>query len=176
MKEKSSLVATCNTHRDAEQAVKDLQKSGFDMKKLSIIGKDYHSEEQVVGYYTAGDSMKHFGKFGAFWGGLFGFVVGSAFFFVPGIGPLMVAGPLVSWIIGAVEGAAIGGGIGVLVGALASLDIPKDSVLKYESALKADKYLLIAHAPSKEIEKAKKTLSSNKGIQVDVHEPAALAV
>ena len=51
-KEKSALVATCNSHREAEQAVKELQKAGFNMKKLSLIGKDYHSEEQVVGYYT----------------------------------------------------------------------------------------------------------------------------
>jgi Heat induced stress protein YflT domain len=176
MKEKSSLVATCNSHVEAEQAVKQLQKSGFNMKALSIIGKDYHTEEQVTGYYTAGDNMKHIGKFGAFWGGIFGLFVGSAFFFIPGVGPLMVAGPLAGWIIGAIEGAVVGGGFGVLIGALTSLDIPKDSVLKYETALKADKYLVIAHASAKEIDQAKKTLSSNKGIKVDVHEPAAMAV
>lgn len=176
MKEKSSLVATCNTHRDAEQAVKDLQKSGFDMKKLSIIGKDYHTEEQVTGYYTAGDSMKHVGKFGAFWGGIFGLIAGSAFFFIPGFGPLMIAGSLVSTFIGGLEGAVIGGGIGILIGALASLDIPKDSIVKYQAALKADKYLVIAQSSPKEIELAKKTLSGKSGIKVDVHEPAALAV
>jgi hypothetical protein len=171
-KEKSALVATCNSHREAEQAVKELQKAGFNMKKLSLIGKDYHSEEQVVGYYTAGDSMKHFGKFGAFWGGIFGMVAGSAFFFIPGIGPLMVAGSLVTTLIGGLEGAALGGGIGILMGALASLDIPKESIVKYETALKADKYLLIAHGSPKEIDQAKKTLSGKSGIKVDVHEPA----
>jgi ABC-type antimicrobial peptide transport system permease subunit len=175
-KEKSSLVATCNTHRDAEQAVKDLQKSGFNMRKLSIIGKDYHTEEQVTGYYTAGDSMKHVGKFGAFWGGIFGLIAGSAFFFIPGFGPLMIAGSLVSTFVGGLEGAVIGGGVGILFGALASLDIPKDSVLKYETALKADKYLVIAQDSPKQIEQAKKVLSGKSGVKVDVHEPAALAV
>ena len=103
MTEKNSCVAIYNTHTEAEGAIKELQKSGFDMKKLSIVGKDYHTEEHVVGYYNTGDRMKSWGKLGAFWGGLWGFLFGSAFFFVPGIGPLVVAGPLVSWIVGPLE-------------------------------------------------------------------------
>jgi len=44
----------CITHTEAEAGIKELQKAGFDMKKLSIVGKDYHPEEHVVGYYNAG--------------------------------------------------------------------------------------------------------------------------
>jgi len=66
--------------------------------------------EHVVGYYNTGDRMKYWGKLGAFWGGLWGFLLGSAFFWIPGIGPLVVAGSLVSWIVGALEGATIFGG------------------------------------------------------------------
>jgi hypothetical protein len=51
MSEKNAVVAVYNTHVEAEGAVKELQKSGFDMKKLSIVGKDYHTEEHVTGYY-----------------------------------------------------------------------------------------------------------------------------
>ena len=64
------------------------------MQKLSIVGKDYQTEEEVVGYYTTGDRMKAWGKTGAFWGGLWGLLFGSAFFLIPGIGPLLAAGPL----------------------------------------------------------------------------------
>ena len=46
---KNHCIATFNTHTEAEKTIKLLQKSGFDMKKLSIVGKDYHSEEDVVG-------------------------------------------------------------------------------------------------------------------------------
>ncbi len=84
--------------------MQELQRAGFDMKKLSIVGKDYHTEEHVVGYYNAGDRMKYWGKWGAFWGGIWGLLVGAAFFAVPGIGPVLVAGPLVAWIVGALEG------------------------------------------------------------------------
>ena len=65
------------------------------MKKLSIVGKDYHTEEHVVGYYSTGDRMLYWGELGAFWGGFWGLLLGSAFFWVPGIGPLVVlTGPL----------------------------------------------------------------------------------
>ncbi len=58
MSKQNSVVGIYNTHTEAEAAVKELQKSGFDMKKLSVVGKDYHTEENVVGFYNAGDRMK----------------------------------------------------------------------------------------------------------------------
>ena len=97
----NAMVAVYKTHIEAEAAVKELQKAGFAMKKLSIVGKDYHSDESVVGYYNTGDRMKHWGKLGAFWGGIWGLLFGSAFFMIPGIGPILVAGPLVAWLVGA---------------------------------------------------------------------------
>jgi len=111
---KNAVVALYNSHTEAEAAVKELQKSGFDMKRLSIVGKDYHTEEHVVGYYNIGDRMRYWGKLGAFWGGLWGALFGSAFFLIPGIGPVLVAGPLVAWIVGALEGATITGGLSAL--------------------------------------------------------------
>ena len=86
MEKNNSIVAVYETHTDAELAIKDLQKDGIDMKKLSIMGRDYHTDENVVGYYNTGDRVKAWGKTGAFWGGLWGFLVGSAFFWIPGIG------------------------------------------------------------------------------------------
>ena len=84
------------------------------MHKLSIIGADYHSEEDVVGYYNTGDRMRSWGKNGAFWGGIWGVLFGSAFFVIPGIGPLVAAGPLVVAIVSALEEAVAVGAIGAL--------------------------------------------------------------
>jgi hypothetical protein len=139
------------------------------MKKLSIVGKDYHTEEHVVGYYNAGDRMKRWGKSGAFWGGLWGILFGSAFFAVPGIGPVLVAGPLVSWIIGAIEGAVVVGGLSAVGAGLYSIGIPKDSVLQYESAIKSDKSLLLAHGAAAEVERAKEIMRAAQPAEVAVH-------
>ena len=46
-------VAVFDRHEDAERAIGELQRSGFDMKKLSIVGRDYHTEEQAVGFYVS---------------------------------------------------------------------------------------------------------------------------
>ena len=163
-------VGLFSNHQDAESAVKELQKSGFDMKKLSVVGKDYHTEENVVGYYNTGDRMATWGKLGLFWGWIWGVLFGSAFFIIPGIGAVMVGGPLVSWIIGALETAVVIGGFTALGGALASIGIPKDSVLRYETALKADKFMLIVHGTVQEVEKAKNILMQNKADEAAVHE------
>jgi uncharacterized membrane protein len=149
------VAAVYNTHQEAEQAVKELQKSGFDMKKLSIVGRDYHTEEDVVGYYNTGDRMKYWGKMGAFWGGFWGLLFGGAFFWVPGFGQILVAGPLVAAIVGALEEAVVVGGLGVIGAGLYGLGIPKDSVLKYETALKANKFVVIAHGTPEEVARAK---------------------
>jgi uncharacterized membrane protein len=169
MSELNSVVAIYQTHSQAEEAVKELQKSGFDMKKMSIVGKDYHTDEHVVGYYNIGDRMKYWGKLGAFWGGLWGMLFGAAFFVIPGIGPILVAGPLVAWIVGALEGAVVVGGMSALGAGLFSIGIPKDSVVRYETALKSDKFLLLAHGTAEEVAKAKEILHATHPLEVAVH-------
>jgi hypothetical protein len=169
MSEKNSVVAIFNIHTEAEAAIKELQKAGFDMKRLSIVGKDYHSEEHVVGYYNTGDRVKYWGKLGAFWGGLWGILFGSALFFIPGIGPIVVGGPLVAWIIGVLEGAVIIGGLSAVGAALYGLGIPKNSILKYETSLKSDKFLLVAHGTREEVEKAKTVLETTSATETTIH-------
>jgi uncharacterized membrane protein len=169
MPKEDVAVAIYNTHDEAEQAVKTLQKAGFDMKKLSIVGKDYHTEEHVVGYYNTGDRMKAWGKIGAFWGGIWGLLFGAAFFFIPGIGPVVLAGPLVSYLVGGLEGAAVVGGLSALGGALAGIGIPKNSALQYETALKADKFLVLANGASADVTRAKSLLEGTKTGEVAIH-------
>src|SRR5580693_5546884 len=169
MTKHNSVVAIFKSHVEAESAVKELQKAGFDMKKLSIVGRDYHTDENVVGYYNAGDRMKYWGKLGAFWGGFWGLLFGSAFFFIPGVGPLVMAGPIVGWIVGALEGAVVVGGLSALGAGLYSMGIPKDSIVEYETALKTDKFLLVVHAGAAEVEKAKTIIKNTCPIDFSTH-------
>jgi uncharacterized membrane protein len=166
----NSIVAIYPSHTAAEAAIRELQQSGFDMKKLSIVGRDYHTDEHVVGYYNSGDRMKYWGKAGAFWGGFWGLLFGSAFFWVPGIGPLLVAGPLVTWIVGALEGAVVMGGLSAIGAGLYGLGIPKDSILKYETALQTGKFVLIAHGAIDEAAKAKEILGRNEPDTLEHHQ------
>jgi len=165
----NSVVAIFKSHSQAESAIKELQKSGFDMRKLSIIGKEYETEEHVTGYYNLGERAATWGKTGAFWGWIWGCFFGSAFLFLPGIGPVMIGGPIVSWLIGALETSVVVGGLSALGGALASAGVPKDSVLKYETELKAHKFLVLAHGTLAEVESAKSILDNNEAESSTIH-------
>jgi len=132
---------------------------------LSLVGKGYHSEEHPVGFYTAGDRIKTWGGIGAFWGGFWGLLLAPAVFFLPGIGLVAMAGPLVATLVGALEGAVVVGGLSALGGALTQMGLPKDQVIKYESALKADKYVLMVHGNAEEVANARAVLSSSKVLE-----------
>ncbi len=169
MSEQNCVVAVYGSHAQAEEAIKELQKDGFDMKKLSIVGKDIQTEEHVVGYYTTGDRMKYWGKLGAFWGGFWGLLFGSAFFWVPGVGQLLVAGPLVMYIIAGLEGAVVMGGLSAFGAGLYSIGIPKQSIIQYETEVKNDKLLLVAHGTSDEVARAKELLDQTGSSSTTVH-------
>jgi hypothetical protein len=169
MSTESSVVAVYQTHTEADRAVKDLQRDGVNMRKLSIVGKGYHTDEQVVGYYNTGDRMKYWGKTGAFWGGFWGILFGSALFMIPGLGPILAAGPVVAWIVGALEGAVVVGGLSALGAGLYSIGIPKDSIVKYETALKTDQFLLIAQGTAAEVAKVKDIITSTHPLYCELH-------
>lgn len=162
-------VAVYDSHTQAEEAVHKLAKAGFDMKTISIIGKDYHSEEQPVGYFNAGDRAKFFGKLGVFWGGLAGLLFGSALMFVPVVGHIVVLGPIAAMIAGGLQGAVLGGGLSALVGALTAIGIPKDSVLRYETALRADKFIVIVNGAADAVRRAREVLSAAGSTDVQTH-------
>jgi uncharacterized membrane protein len=165
----NSVVAVYDTHTGAEVAIKELQRSGFDMKNLSIVGKDHRTEEHVIGYYNIGDRMKFWGKRGAFWGGLWGLLFGTALFVVPGVGPVLVFGPLAGWIITALESAVVVGGLSALGAGLYSIGIPKDSIVEYENQIKQGKFLVVAHGTSDEIAKAQRTIALTQAAKTNVH-------
>ena len=130
------------------------------MKHLSVIGKGYHSEEKVVGFYSAGDRIKFWGTRGAFWGGFWGLFFGGLFMTIPVVGHVVVLGYLATVAISAIESAILVGGLSALGAALYSIGVPKDSVLQYEAALKADSFLVMAHGTAEEMARAKAILGT----------------
>lgn len=148
------------THAEAEQAIRILDRAGFDIKQLSIIGKGYHSEEHPVGFYTTSEKIKTWGGVGAFWGGLWGLLFAPAVFLLPGVGLVAMAGPIVTTLVSAVEGAVVVGGVSALAAALTKLGVKKEDAVEYESALKADKYVLLVHGSAADQDKAQTILSN----------------
>jgi len=149
-----------NNHQDAENAIQLLSRSGFDVKKLSLVGKGYHTEEHPLGFYTAGDRIKTWGGTGAFWGGIWGMLLAPAVFFLPGLGLVAMAGPFVAALVGGLEGALVVGGLSALGAALTQLGVSKDQAIKYEIAIKMDKFVLMVHGDAQDQEKARAVLAT----------------
>ena len=158
-----ATVFLCNTHQEAEDAIQSLKKFGFDIKKLSLIGKGYHSDEHPVGFYTTGNKIATWGGTGAFWGGIWGLLMAPAVFILPPLGVVAMAGPIVSILVSALEGAVFVGGLSAIGAALTRIGVPKDQVIQYETALKVDKYVLMVHGSAEEVAQAKSLLAGIKG-------------
>ena len=98
-----SSVYVFDTRTQAEDAIRSLSRSGFDKKDLSVIGRGYHSEEHPVGFYTSGNRIKQWGGSGGFSGGTRGLLSSPTVFFLPGLGLMAMAGPVVSALVGALQ-------------------------------------------------------------------------
>ena len=151
MGECDAVLAICNTHTEAEAVIKELKRASFNVKKLSIVGKDYHTDKHVVGYYNTGDRMKYWGTA------------------IPGIGPVLIAGPLLRWVLRALEETEVTGGMTTIGAALHNLGISKDSVLNYETALKSSKFILLAHGTAEEVAHARSIIQTKRARSIGTH-------
>ncbi len=169
MSVQNSVVAVYPTRTEADQAVKELQRGGVDLQKLSIVGKGRHPDEHAVGYYYTGDPTKLWGKLGAVCGGFCGLLFGSAFFMIPGLDPISAAKPVPASIAGTLEAAVVADGVSALGAGLHGMGIPKDSIVKYEIALKTAQFLLIANGTAAEVAKAKGIIEATRPVQYATH-------
>lgn len=169
MNQTESVVGTFADHAAAEAAVKKLNLAGFDIRHLSVVGKGYHLDEKVIGFYNQRDRIRFWGTRGAFWGGLWTLFFGGMFLTLPVLGPVILLGYLAAAVATVIEGAALVGGVSALAAALYGLGIPKDSVLRYETAIAADAFLVMAHDTPDRVAIAKDILEDSEASEVDVH-------
>jgi hypothetical protein len=119
-----------------EQVVLRVHHQGrTEMSEQNAVVAVYATHTEAEG--DTGDRMKYWGKTGAFWGGFWGLLFGSAFVAIPGLGPVLVAGPLVAWIVGVLEGAAVVGGLGAIGAGLYGMGIPINVTLHSPEAVGA---------------------------------------
>jgi hypothetical protein len=169
----ATVIAVYPDHASAEDAVRRLQEEGIPMQNLSIIGKDFEAVEKPVGFITTGDVAKSGAKVGAWTGGLFGLLVGAAFVILPGVGPVVIAGPLAAALLGGIEGALAGAAFGGLTGALVGLGVSKDKAIRYESQVKAGKFLVTLQGDAGQIDRAKSLFRADQAETTEVVQAAA---
>jgi hypothetical protein len=170
---KNAVVAVLDQQSQAQLVVENLQHAGFDMAMLSIVGKGKHNETDVVAYYILDDQMQYWGENGVFWRGAWGLLDGAGIFIIPGIGPLVAAGPIVGWIVEAIKGPPVVGGISAFGAGLYSVGIPKGRILHYEDSIKNGKFMLVVHGSPDQVTHAQRILSAACDCETELYIAAA---
>jgi len=156
----SPIIGVYDTRSAAETAIKALSREGFDMAKVSIVGKGVHEGDEAHGFYTVGDRVRAWGASGGFWGAAWGLLLGSAVFVMPPLGVVAVAGPITAALVAALEGIAVVGGMSALSAALAKAGVPHEQALRHEADLLAGHLLLIVHGSPQDAVRATQILAA----------------
>jgi hypothetical protein len=154
------VIAVHDTHSDAEAAVKALERAGFDMKSVSIVGKGSHGEEHPHAFYALGDRVRAWGASGGFWGAAWALLLGSAVFVMPPLGVVAAAGPITLALVAALESAVVVGGVSAICVALVSLGMPREQAIKYEADVAANRVLVIVHGSPADADRARGILDA----------------
>ena len=161
-----AVVASYQNHTDAELAVRRLSDSGLPINQISIVGRNFESHEDVQGFYRPADAALDGAGQGAWFGGLFGLMLGAMGFFVmPAVGAFMVMGPLSGMIAGAIGGA----GVGALINGLVASGIPREQALKYQERLQAGEFLVVVHGSADMTARAHEILHGTGQTHLQMH-------
>ena len=135
----------------AQNAVRDLVNHGFSRDRINVVASDAAGEyAEYYGQDIPADDTLEGVATGALLGGLGGFVLGLAALAIPGVGPVLAAGPIASALIGAGAGAVTGG----LVGALVDLGLDDDMAGYYAEGVRRGSILVTANVPDNMTERA----------------------
>ncbi len=174
MEQLNFVVAIFDDHRVVETAVGNLLDRGFEKEDICVVGKGYHSAEGVAGFYNNGRQTRFWGKYGTLWDELWKSFVSGIFVTIPRIGPVVVLGSLVRTVVSAAEGMIEVVGMNVIGTALFCAGIPREKAVKYESAVKADGFLIKARGSSDKMVRARIILSRSNPIMLDYFQQVQL--
>ncbi|PLR77367.1 hypothetical protein CU633_11280 [Bacillus sp. V3-13] len=135
------VIGSYESELEAIQAVEKLKADGYRAEDISVISKnrdDIETVNEETGTKT-GKGLAAGAATGGVLGGLTGLLVGIGALAIPGIGPLVAAGPIAA----ALTGAAVGAGAGGLAGALIGMGIPEDEARQYEDEVKTGRILVL---------------------------------
>lgn len=167
-----TVVGTYDNIQTAYAIANDLIAAGYSRNDISVVANDKEQtyspylESERINHVDAGDDVAAGAGIGAAIGGLGGLLVGLGALAIPGVGPVIAAGPLLAALTGAGVGAVTGG----IVGALVDLGIPDEEAHVYSEGLRRGHVLVIAQVPDASVN-AVTNMMERPGL-VDIHRQA----
>lgn len=166
----STVIGVFRDIHTAEDAVKALRNKGFRDNEISILAKDSQGQGQGQGMSRDMETGSDFGgtdsiadgtTWGGALGGVAGLLAGVGALAIPGIGPIVAAGPLAGVLSGAVTGGVAGG--------LIDLGIPEERGRQYEQDLKQGGILAVIETSEDKVNDASSILRQNGAKDVESH-------
>jgi len=161
-KHEKHLVGVYDTENEAIQAVQDLKRQGYAAEDISVIGKNKEKVNEIndaTGMKTE-EGFVAGAATGGTLGGLVGLLAGVGALAIPGIGPLIAAGPIAA----ALTGAAVGAGAGGLAGALIGMGLPEEEADRYEGLVNEGKIIVLVERRENRVGDDRLDTSVNQGL------------
>lgn len=168
----SKIIGTFSSRDSAESCIRELRNSGFDNNRISLVAKGDGAQGQGQGQGRGdrgggattmgiGSSAATGATTGGVLGGVAGLLAGLGALTIPGLGPIVAAGPLAATLTG-----AVGGG---LVGGLVDMGIPQERSQYFESKVREGRILAVVDADSDKVDKAARTMRDFGASDVETH-------
>jgi hypothetical protein len=169
----SAVYCIANSDSQAVQIANRLRKSGFSASDISVLAPD-RSGVRDLGHQNATKAPEGAAagaSSGALLGGALGWLAGVGMLAIPGVGPLIAAGPILATL----SGAALGGTMGGMTGALVGAGIPEFEAQQYEGRLREGNILISVHAEdSDEASRIRQILSEEKAENITTGSEASV--
>ncbi len=162
-----TVVALYNRLEDAQGAVQNIRDAGFDKSDINLVSQDANGE--YTRYFENGENRNASegaatgAGVGTVVGGLAGLVVGLGALAIPGIGPVLAAGPIVTTLAGAGAGAVAGG----IVGALIDMGIPREHAEAYAEGIRRGGTLVTVRTPDDRSDDAVQILEQYSPVDIN---------
>src|SRR6202047_3111338 len=156
---KTAVFGIYSTRSAAENAADAIVKAGFATSDISVLLPENLASRPIATEKAtkAPEGATTGGGTGAVLGGALGLLAGIGALAIPGVGPLIAAGPIMA----ALAGMGVGGAIGGITGALIGMGIPEYEAKRYEGIIQKGGILISVHCPtSDEVKRAKETLKA----------------
>jgi hypothetical protein len=163
------LTGLFDDYEDAQRAVSDLEAAGVPAKDISVVANNSHGRHSDTPAHRDNDVAEDAGKgagIGAAIGGVGGLLAGLGLIAIPGLGPVVAAGWLVSTLAAAAGGAAIGGAAGSLIGALTDAGVPDKDAHVYAESVRRGGTLVTARVDDALVPATNAILTNDKTVDV----------
>lgn len=158
---KNSVIGIVETQMQAERIVDELQQRGVSSNDISVLFPDKRGSKDFAHEHNTKAPEGAVAGVGAggVVGGTLGLLAGIGALAIPGVGPLIAAGPLMAALSGAAAGAALGGVTGALIG----LGMPEFEAKSYEGKIRGGNILVAVHTDTSDAEKRAKLILETHG-------------